>query len=303
MLGPVLVTGASGTVGARLVAGLLDRGHSVRALVLPGDPFARRLDGLRCERVEGDITKPATLDRALAGIDTVYHLAAIILSEDPAVLGAINVGGTRAMLDAATHAGARHFIYVSSISVTYPRSTPYSRSKRECERLVRERSKLAHTIVRPTLVYEQNGAEEWMRYWNQLRRWRRLPFVPMVGAGAARKSPVHVDDLMSGLIALAGNSSAFGKTYDLCGGESITMRELTELLLERDGVAKPLVPIPVPLCRLGAKLMRRMMDRPPITISAIEGVTQDAVASPASAAADLGYRPRGVREGFRALSA
>jgi nucleoside-diphosphate-sugar epimerase len=293
----VLITGATGTIGARLAKRLVDRGFAVRALILPGDPLAQRLDGLSCERIEGDITRAATLVAALAGVHTVYHLAAIILSEDAAVLERVNVSGTSAMIDGAAVAGVRHFIHVSSASVGYSETTPYSRSKQACEARVR-RSAVPHTIVRPTLVYDRGGGEEWMRYWNQLKRWRRFPFVPIVGDGAARKSPVHVDDLIEGLVALAGNEAAHGKTYDLGGGEVLSMRELTELMLRFDGVDPTIVPIPVPVCRLVAKIMGRVMAEPPITLSAIAGVIQDAAPDLRAEAAELGYRPKGVREGF-----
>ena len=128
----ILVSGAAGTVGSRLVRGLLEQGHKVRGLVLPEDPLRSRLEDLDCRIVEGDITDRKSLAGAFEGVDLVYHLAAVILSHDPKVFEQVNVVGTRNMLQAAGEAGVGRFIYVSSASVVYPNSTPYSRSKREC---------------------------------------------------------------------------------------------------------------------------------------------------------------------------
>ena len=75
----ILVTGAAGHVGNVLVRELLERGKTVRALILPGEDFSA-LDGLPVELVEGDVLKPETLLPAFAGVEIVYHLAGIILS-------------------------------------------------------------------------------------------------------------------------------------------------------------------------------------------------------------------------------
>ena len=95
----ILVTGAAGEMGSRLVPRLTAQGWRVRGLVLPGDPLRRRLEGLDCEVVEGDIRTPSTLGPACQGVDTVLHAAAVILSTDPRTLDDINRAGTANVLD------------------------------------------------------------------------------------------------------------------------------------------------------------------------------------------------------------
>lgn len=292
----VLVSGASGTVGARLVRGLVARGHEVRALVLPGDPFLSRLEGTGCEIVSGDITRSDSLAGVFDGIDTVYHLAAVILSRDPEVYKRVNVGGTRAMLAGAGEAGVGHFIYISSASVVYPRSTPYSRSKRECERLVSANGRMRYTIVRPTLVYDKDGGQEFALFLNYLMKF---PVVPFIGRGRALKNPVYLEDLMAGLLKLAGCRAAYGKTYAFCGGEEISILDLARLMLSQRGESRPLVPLPVPVCRLAARALQSLAKGHPFGPSAIAGITQDANLDCSSAREDLGYDPIGVHEGFK----
>jgi NADH dehydrogenase len=291
----ILVTGGAGVMGSRLVRGLCERGEKVRVLTLPNDPYVNRLDGLDVEVFYGDVSDASTLGGAFDGVKTIYHLAAVLIAKDPAVFERVNVGGTRNMIEGGAKHGCEHFILVSSISVTYPYTTPYSLSKRECERLVKEQTAMKWTIVRPTLAYNENGGEEFKMFWDSLTKY---PVVPFVGGGRAVKKPVHVDDLMAGFLAIPGNPKSYGKTYAFCGGEEISMRDMAKLMLERKGGARPFLPVPLPLCKLIAVVMAKAMKRPPLTWNAIAGVSQDANPSCEEARADLGYNPVGFREGM-----
>jgi NADH dehydrogenase len=283
-------------MGSRLVRGLVSAGWKVRALALPNDPFVSRLAGVDCEIFYGDISDAASLEGAFADVETVYHLAAIIIADNRKLFEKINVGGTRNMVEGAVSAGVNHFIFVSSASVVYPKTTPYSLSKRECERIVKEQRVMNYTVVRPTLAYEENGGQEFMMFMDYLKRY---PVVPFIGTGSCLKNPVHVDDLMRGFLALAGNDKSFGKTYNFSGGEELTLWELAGLMLKHQGIKKVFVPIPVPLCRMVSTIMEKTMKRPPLTWNAIAGAIQDANLDHSSATEDLGYNPIGVREGLK----
>jgi nucleoside-diphosphate-sugar epimerase len=291
----VLVTGAAGVMGARMCAGLRRAGFEVRALVLPGDPLRSRLDGLGCTLLEGNVADAESLRAACDGVDLVYHLAAVIISHDPGVFERVNHQGTANVVAEAKRSGVRHFVYVSSASVTYPKRTRYAESKLAAEEVVRG-SGVPFTIVRPTLVYEQGGGQEIMMFLDYLRRF---PIVPFIGTGAALKRPVWSEDVVDGLLRLAGASVALGKTYNFSGGEPISMRELAELLLAHHDHPRSFVSIPVWACRALAVVLGACMKRPPLTASAIAGVVNDANLDPSEAMHDLGYAPLGVRAGFR----
>ena len=121
----ILVTGGLGVMGSTLVKGLVDRGFKVRVLD-NSDRFRSRLDGYDADIRIGDITKPESLAGCFEGVETVYHLAAVLIVYDPSLFQKINVGGTRNIIDASIKAGVKHFILVSSASVTYAHTTPYS---------------------------------------------------------------------------------------------------------------------------------------------------------------------------------
>jgi len=290
-----LVTGGAGVMGGRLVARLLEAGWRVRALVLPGDPLRSRVEALGCEIREGDVSQPSSLEGVCDGVDLVYHLAAVIISHDPTVFERVNLDGTRHMLSEARKAGAPHFVYVSSASVIYPRRTRYAESKLAAEGLVQS-SGLPYTIVRPTLVYDEGGGQELMMF---LAYLRRFPVVPFIGAGAALKRPVWAEDIVDGLLKLASAPVAFGKTYNFSGAEAISMRELAELLLLHLDRPRPFLSVPVWMCRALAAVLPLVMQRPPLTSSAIAGVINDANLDPTLAMTELGYAPLAVRAGFQ----
>jgi nucleoside-diphosphate-sugar epimerase len=292
----ILVTGGTGVMGSRLVRALVKDGWRCRVLTLPGDPFISRLEGLDCEIVYGDITDARSLEGVFDNVLTVYHLAAIIIAHDPALFDTINTNGTRNIVEGALSFGARHFIYISSASVVYPKSTPYSRSKKACEDIVKQQKEMNYTIVRPTLVYERNGGQEFMMFRDYLMKY---PVVPFIGKGHALKNPVDVDDLIQGLRAIVGNERCYGKTYNFSGGEDLSIWDLAHLILSYEGKKKLFVPIPVWVCTFLANIMQATMKRPVLTQNVIAGITQYANLDHSSATEDIGYTPIGIREGMK----
>jgi nucleoside-diphosphate-sugar epimerase len=113
-----LVTGGTGHLGANLVRKLIERGEDVRALVLPGDPARRALEGLPLELVEGDLRDPRTLGRAVRDVSRLYHAAAVVstLEADEPLLFDANVLGTRNLLRAAREAGVGRVVVTGSFS-------------------------------------------------------------------------------------------------------------------------------------------------------------------------------------------
>jgi nucleoside-diphosphate-sugar epimerase len=298
----VLITGGAGNMGRKLALALAEQGHRVRALCLPDDPGLLDLIGGPVELMSGDITRKETLGPVLQGVDTVFHLAAVLLAPGrPEVFRTVNAEGTRNLAEAAVSAGVRHFIYVSSISVAYPSSNAYARSKLLGEEYVK-RSGLPFTIVRPSLAYQEGGAIEFMRFVAHLKKG---PVVFLPGGGRARKSPVHIADLVAGFAALSGNPLALGKTYVFSGGEILTLREMAVRLLAHMDRPKPVIGVPGWLCLPGIALLSvwsKLTGREnPFTYQTYTGLMQDAAPESDAARADLGYRPRSFRKGLETL--
>jgi nucleoside-diphosphate-sugar epimerase len=290
----ILITGGTGTIGTALVRRLAARGFRIRILTLSGDPPAAGV--AQTGEVEiryGDISDPQAVNGICEGVATVLHLAAVVLSDDDRVFDRVNVTGTRYLLTDARNCRVGHFIHISSASVKYRKMTPYSRSKRIAERYVRE-SSVPWTIIRPTLVYGEEGGMEFDRFLEYLSSW---PVVPFIGRGKALKRPVYLGDLIDGLENAALLDRGAGKTYNLSGGSSISMIDFTRLCLTFLGREdKIIVHIPVFICRLIALIMKRCMKKPLLRWNMIAGVIQDANLDPQTAISDLGYKPLPVEK-------
>src|SRR5215469_3214294 len=110
------ITGANGFIGSNLVHELLTRGHRVKALLRPGTE-ERGLAGQKIERVAGDLSDRRLLDREMAGCDWCFHLAASyhLWMRNYAPMYAVNVEGTRNVLEAAGKAGCQKIVYTSTV--------------------------------------------------------------------------------------------------------------------------------------------------------------------------------------------
>ncbi|HCS28935.1 MAG TPA: NAD-dependent dehydratase, partial [Spongiibacteraceae bacterium] len=113
----ILITGASGFIGNHVTRLCLEKGDDVRVMVMPGEdrsPFT----GLDVEFVEGNLLDPASLTKAVAGIEQLYHMAALfaVWTKDPDLHYKINVDGTRAIMEAAQQAGVEKIVYTSSVA-------------------------------------------------------------------------------------------------------------------------------------------------------------------------------------------
>jgi nucleoside-diphosphate-sugar epimerase len=229
----ILLTGATGNIGSHVLPELLRRGHSVKALVLPGR--RRRLAGV--EVVPGDIKDRSAVARAVGGVDTVIHLAAVIpprSDDDPEQARAVNVDGTANVI-AACHAQPRppRLLFTSTFDVhghtmdrPPPRQVddplvatdPYTAHKIDCERLVRE-SGLTWAIFRLTDV-PVLGARE--------------PHPIMFEIGLDNRiEALHADDAALAIAGALDVPEVWGRVLFVGGGPScqLTYREyLTRLL-------------------------------------------------------------------------
>ena len=118
-----LVTGATGFLGSHVARALVERGEEIRVLVRASSDV-RALEGLNAERVQGDLRDRASLERAMQGVQRVFHVAADyrLWAKDPREIHESNVAGTQNLLDAARNAGVTKFVYTSTVAtIAVPR--------------------------------------------------------------------------------------------------------------------------------------------------------------------------------------
>jgi len=290
----ILVTGAGGFIGIRLVQRLLTEGHEVVALVrsVRGELKLPR-PGLRV--VRGDMTNAASLDEAVAGCDVVVHLANATAVTDWATARAINVEGTRHLLEACRRAGVKRMVFTSTLSALREQRGPYGQTKLEAEVVVRE-SGLPFVILRPSLVYGAHGIG---LVANLAAYLRGLPAVPVIGDGRIELDPIHLDDVNEIIVQCLTRDDVLGRAYDLLGPDRVTFNEFLDRLSREIGVKKPLVHLPGGPMLFAARIASKLLAKPPITEDNVLGLTSPARIDRDSAVRDFQIRWTSLDKGLR----
>lgn len=268
----ILVTGADGFVGRHVVARLTDQfgPENVRSLVSGRGGEERAIHG--SPRMVGDLRVRAGLDPAVADVETVVHLASKNIDTDRSGFEATNVEGTRNLLDAAIKAGARHFIYLSSVGVyghsphrlvdeTAPLhpDTPLARSRVAAESLLLDRHRsqeIGVTLLRPRFIYGEGDRHFIARLLPALVRY---PF--LINGGRAQLSMVWAGDVAGAIARLIVEPPALtdpDPIYHINDGQPRTYRDLARFLCDTYGLRLPRLSLPTwllhPLLRLRERL-------------------------------------------------
>jgi nucleoside-diphosphate-sugar epimerase len=242
----ILLTGASSGIGTLLIKRLVHCADlEVKAMI------HRSLVNIsECEVRQGDLHNLELLTRAVDGVDTVIHMAALTSSAQESEYFRVNVTGTQNLIDACALKGVKKIIYISSRAAS-PDGGGYSCSKLKAEECVKN-SGLQWLILRPSEVYGQ-GAGDTI---NQLIQWvQRYPFVPVIGKGQAKLSPVYIDDVLSAMERTILDKELEGETILLTGPEELTFDELVDRISKYFGVWRFKLHLPAGLVKFSAKVL------------------------------------------------
>jgi dihydroflavonol-4-reductase len=252
------VTGATGFLGSHVARVLADNGADMRLLVRSSSNL-RNIEGLRADRALGDLRDPASLEKAMAGCDVVFHVAADyrLWVRDPNEMYRSNVEGTRAILEAARKNGVRRVVYTSSVATIgftrngYPANEDspvsltdmighYKRSKFMAEQLALEagRSGLQVVVVNPTTPVGDQDVKP-------------TPTGRIVVDFLKRKFPAYVEtglNLVDVRECARGHVTALekgksGERYIL-GGENLTLKQILDKLAKITGLPSPILKLP-----------------------------------------------------------
>jgi nucleoside-diphosphate-sugar epimerase len=291
----------------------------VWALVRTGAPAdaQQALAVAGVESIEGDLRDGASLERACAGVDVVYHIAAIYrqagLRDDE--YRAVNADAVRTVVSAAAIGGARRVVHCSTVGVHGDVEHPpanedaplkpgdiYQVTKLEGERAAREVGRQAGieiVVARPTGIYGP-GDRRLLKLFRGIARRR---FV-VLGSGRIFYHLTYIDDLIEGFRLCGEVPAAAGRTYILAGGEVTTLDELIGLIAEEARVPRPRLRLPVwPFWIAGAAceaLCAPFGIEPPIYRRRVDFFTKSRAFDISRARAELGYAPQvSLREGIR----
>lgn len=290
----ILVTGGTGVIGEGVIPELLERGHEVRLLSRHADDDAKQWPGV--EPFSGNVADRATLGGAATGCAAVLHIAGIVNEDPPKVtFEAVNVGGTRNMLEEARLAGVHRFVFVSSLGADIGTSD-YHKSKLAAERLV-EQSDLDWTIVRPGNVYGPGDEVISMI----LKMVRALPAVPVIDNGEQEFQPVWHEDLAKVLAETIERNDLKSQTLDAAGPEITTMNDLLRRFAAITGREPVRVPVPMVLAQLTTRLASMAVDLP-VDGNKLTMLKEKNVSRGKSAVEVLGIRTTPLDDGLRTLA-
>jgi len=307
----ILITGASGFVGAAVARSLVSAGHKVRALVRPTSSRVNLADP-RLEIVEGDLLDAGSIERAMKDIRFLFHVAADyrLWARNPDDIIRTNVEGSRLVMTAALRAGVERIVYTSSVATLAPRpdGTPsdetfpldtksatgaYKYSKVVAERMVAAmiaEQNLPAVIVNPSTPIGPGDV-------------RPTPTGRIIVEAAAGRMPgfidtglnlVHVDDVAAGHL-LAWQNGRIGERYIL-GGQNVLLGDMLRDIARFVGRAPPRLRLPRRLLfpiAYGAEAIAHFTGREPfVTTTGLRLAKDRMFFSSAKAERDIGYRAR-----------
>jgi uncharacterized protein YbjT (DUF2867 family) len=247
----LLLTGATGSIGSRLLPLLLERGEDVRCLVRePRRLGAHRVDVQIALGDLGEMSDPYLMRQALRGVDTVIHLAATIRDQPPHRIEELNGLASVRLLRAAERSGVGRFAFFSALEAETAQRTRFFRAKWLAERAVMS-SPLETTVFAPSIVYDRS--DPWVTL---LRRFSFLPVMPVSGEGNARFQPIWAADAARCVIAALDRGGR--DRYELAGPETLSYDEMSDLVSRVAGRPRPLVHLPLPLVRAGLIALRNV---------------------------------------------
>ena len=313
-----LITGANGFLGSAVLRLLINKGHTVRALVRP-DSDRRNFSGIDFEQIEGDLRDIDSLKRAVKGCNILLHLAADyrLWIPDPETMYQINVDGTRNIIMAACNANIEKIVYTSSVATLglnddgtpADESTPvsidnmfghYKRSKylaeEEVNRLVKEQG-CPVTIVNPSTPVGPRDIKPTPTGRIVLDTIRgRMPAYVDTGLNI-----VHVDDVAKGHL-LALEKGEIGERYIL-GGDNMTLASILEYICVSQNMKPPTIKLPhnlvLPVAWVMEQIAKLTKKEPRATVDSVRMSKKLMYFSSNKAKEKLGYQTRPGVEGLK----
>jgi nucleoside-diphosphate-sugar epimerase len=317
MRSTVLVTGATGFLGGHLARRLVENeGSDVRVLVRR-ESNSDSIKDLGVDFAVGDLKDRATLESAVCGVTTVYHIAASFRTEHLPRddMWKTNVQGARDLLEVSHEAGVKRFVYCSSVgvhgSIANPPGTEespfdpgdtYQRTKAEADKLASDFGKnhgLPVVIFRPAGIYGPHDS----RFLKLFKAIQSGVF-RMIGSGEVLYQMVYVEDLVDGILLCGSSDKAPGEVFILTGDRPYTLNKIAQAIAETLGVELSTFRIPAtPVYVAGAlcELVCRPLGlSPPLFRRRVDFFRKTRAFSIEKARRELGFSPKvDLREGLQ----
>jgi NADH dehydrogenase len=286
------VLGGSGFIGRYVVKRLAARGDVVPVGCRNAEAakFLRTMGDVgQVEPLNVAIDDEAVLPAFLAGSSGLVNSVGILRESGSQTFERIHHTGPAVLARIARDAGVGRFVHISAIGAERRSPSAYARTKAAGEAALRDAFPTA-TILRPSVVF---GAED--QFFNRFATMAMfLPVLPLIGGGETRFQPVYVGDVADAVVKCLEDPATAGRTYELGGPKTYTLRELFEFLLQEIRRKRWFVDLPFGIAGLQARMMS-ILPNPPLTPDQVELLKYDSVVSPgALTLSSLGVAPTPV---------
>ena len=273
---PILVAGATGYVGGRLIPALLQAGYRVRAMGRSVEKLATRpwAGHPHVEVVKGDVLDAASLEAAAAGCGVGYYLVHSMIAQKGRFAEA-DRAAARNMVAAAEAAGLQRIIYLGGLAETkHGNLSEHLASRIEVARILQSGRVPATDLRAPMIVGSGSASFEIMRYLVE-----HLPVMTTPRWVRSLNQPIAISNVIGYLAGCLEHPETTGETYDIGGPDIMTYQRLLEIYAEEAGLRKRvIIPVPVLTPTLSAYWIRFISPVPTaIALPLTEGLTSDAV--------------------------
>jgi uncharacterized protein YbjT (DUF2867 family) len=244
----ILVTGATGFIGRRLVPALLDEGHDVRAMTRRPEAY----DGPG-EPVPGNVNDRASLTEPLEGVAVAYYL---VHSLDDPDFERKDAEAARTFSAAAAAAGVRQIVYMGGLGDDDQQLSAHLRSRREVEELLGGDG-VPVTVLRAAIVVGHGGIS-----WELTRQLvKNLPAMVVPKWVGTRTQPISIDDVVRYLAGVVDHPDAIGRVFEIGGPDQLTYKEMLLVANEESGGRQiPIVVLPLLTPRLSSYWLALVTD-------------------------------------------
>ena len=268
----ILILGGTGFVGRHVCEKLTAGGYRVTVLTRRRSSASHLQMLPMLDVVEGSAHDAVGLQPLVAGQDAIINLVAILHGTE-AAFDKAHVQLPQALVKACHAAGQRRIVHISSLGADLNAPSMYQRSKARGEAVLLD-SGLDVSILRPSVIF---GAED--KFLNTFASLQKLfPFIPLAGS-TAKFQPVWVEDVATALVRCIEDKSTIGQTFEACGPEVFTLKQLVQLAGQysgvNDGKGKPVIGLPDGLARIQAALMELAPGEPIMSRDNLDAMKTD----------------------------
>lgn len=283
----ILVTGGTGFVGQVLIRHLLEDGREVRTLLRPSSQSPDLPKSLSVEAALSNVNDARSLRSAMVGVDTIYHLVGgewLGVQED---LAALEIEGTRTLLQVAEESGVKNIVYLSHLGADRASAFPVMKIKGIVEEYIR-RSELDHTILRCGLVFGKD--DHFTTAMAKLMAvYPLIFFIP--SPGNTLLQPLWVEDLATMLTWLLDNPGLKNQTIEIGGPEYMSIEEVAEQLMSETGMKRTLIQLRPSYLRIVAITLEYLFPSFPHSVYWLDYLANDRTCDIDSVSRQFGLLP------------